>query len=296
MAGTEDPAQPDSEEPQSPNDRDELEAQVELLTEENRRLREDYVRARRSRYRRTAIALAVVGLIAVGSGLVFLDSQAVLFALGGTGIFVGVLTWYLTPEQFVAASVGERVYAAFAETGTALTTELGLQDTHIYIPWDETAGSAATQVRLFIPQQAEYDLPAATDLDSVFVITDQETERGVALYPTGGPLFREFERALADDLRASPSTLADQLVDGLVEQFELVETTTSEIDADHDQVVIGVSGSVYGSADRFDHPIASFLGVGFAVGLDRPITVEAETVEGDRADVLVTCSWSVTEG
>ncbi|MGA9402004.1 hypothetical protein [Haladaptatus sp.] len=46
-------------------------------------------------------------LVAVG-GLLFPTSRTVLFALVGTGLFGAVLIYFLTPEQFVSAAVGER--------------------------------------------------------------------------------------------------------------------------------------------------------------------------------------------
>jgi hypothetical protein len=271
-------------------DTTELTAQLEVLTEENRRLREEYARAQRTQYRRTALALAAVGTVAVLGGALFPDSRTVLFALGGTGVFAAVLTYYLTPEQFIAAEVGEGVYSALAETGSALIEELGLQDEEIYVPGPETADDPA--VRLFVPQHTEFTLPDSEALDSMFVITDAESERGVAVHPTGGPLFREFERTLSGDLHDETDLLAEQLSDGLVEQFELVESATPEIEGSDERVSVGLSGSAYGSVDRFDHPVASFLGVGFAAGLDCPVTVETTTVDDDRADYLVTCSWA----
>ena len=269
-----------------------LAAQLEVLTEENQRLREEYARSRRSEYRRTALALAAVGVLAALGGALFPDARTVLFALGGTGVFAGVLTYYLTPEQFIAAGVGEGVYAALADTGTALVTELGLQDARVYVPGVE---ADSPSVRLFVPQHGDYELPERIALDSVFVVAADETERGVALHPTGGPLFREFERTLSAELRSDPDALAAQLSDGLVEQFELARSATPEVDAEAGQVTVGITGSAYGSVDRFDHPIASFLGVGCAAGLDRPVTVEQRAVEGDRAEYLVTCSWADTE-
>lgn len=89
-------------------------ARAELLAEENRRLRAEYARTQQTRYRRTAYGLAALGVLAVLGGLLFPNARGVLFALGGTGLFGGLLTLYLTPGQFVAADVGERVYAAMA--------------------------------------------------------------------------------------------------------------------------------------------------------------------------------------
>ncbi|WP_160135408.1 hypothetical protein [Halococcus salsus] len=267
----------------------ELAAQVDILQEENQRLREEYARARRTQYRRTALALAAVGLLATLGGVALPDARTVLFALGGTGLFAAALTRYLTPEQFISASVGEGIYGSLAATEAALVTELGLQDERLYLPGPDTPNGVS--IRLFVPQQSEYERPAPAALDAVFVLTDNEAERGVALHPSGGPLFDEFRRTLSGTLADEPGTLATQLADGLVEQFELAGSATPERTNEDRQVTFAISGSAYGAVDRIDHPIASFLGVGIATGLERAITVETRAADGDRADFLVTCSW-----
>jgi hypothetical protein len=267
----------------------ELAAQVDVLQEENQRLREEYARARRTQYHRTALALAAVGLLATLGGIALPDSRTVLFALGGTGLFAAALTRYLTPEQFISASVGEGIYGSLAATEAALVTELGLQDERLYLPGPDTPNGVS--IRLFVPQQSEYEPPAPPSLDSVFVLTDDKAERGVALHPSGGPLFVEFRRTLSGALADEPGTLATQLADGLVEQFELVRSATPEFSDEGEQVTVAIDGSAYGAVDRIDHPVASFLGVGIAVGLDRAISVETRAADDDRADYLVTCSW-----
>ena len=267
----------------------ELAAQVDVLQEENQRLREEYARARRTQYRRTALALAGVGLLATLGGVVLPESRTVLFALGGTGLFAAALTRYLTPEQFISASVGEGIYGSLAATEAALVRELGLQDERLYLPGPETPNGVS--IRLFVPQQSEYTHPDPSALDTVFVLTDNEAERGVALHPSGGPLFAEFRQTLSGGLADEPVTLATQLADGLVEQFELAQSVTSDRTDEDRQVTFAISGSTYGAVDRIDHPVASFLGVGTAAGLDRAVTVETKAADGDRADYLVTCSW-----
>lgn len=267
--------------------RDELEARIEVLTEENRRLHEEYVRARRTQYRRTALALVGVGVLATVFGMIFPASRTVLFALGGTGVFAGLLTYYLTPEQFIAADVGRDIYDAHSATGTALVDELGLEDARTYVP----VADGTSPARLFVPQHSDYTLPDNDALISLFVVTDHDRERGVAVSPTGGPLFQEFERVLSDKLRPDPAILTDQLTDALTEQFELVERTQTNVDLDSGRATVGVSGSVYGPVNQFDHPVASFLGVGMAAGLDQPVTVSVTDTVDDRVDFLITCSW-----
>jgi hypothetical protein len=261
-------------------DRATLAAQVDLLREENRRLREEYTRARRSNYRRTALGLALVGAVAVGAGVLFPGTRTVLFALGATGIFGALLTYYLTPERFIAVSVGEAIYRAFAGNGRALADDLGLGEP-VYVPRE-----VADDVRLYVPQ-AEADgagtFPEDDALDPGFVIGDET--RGLALVPTGDTLFEEFERSLTGPLAGTPGTLAEQLADGLVEQFELVDG--ADVDANRERVTVGISGSAYGAVGRFDHPVASFLAGGFARAFDVPADVTVTEADG-RADVAVT--------
>lgn len=260
-------------------------AQIELLVEENRRLRSEYARARQTRYRRTALGLAAVGAVAVAAGILFPDGQQVLFALAGTGLFGGLLTYYLAPGQFVAAEVGERVYGAAATNEAALVSELGLRDDRLYLPGDDTV-----LARLFVPQYLEYDYPETLTTP----IVTEGSQRGLVLEATGSGLFEEFERALATDLATGPAELATQLTDALVEQFELARSADPDVDTDGERLTVAISGSAFGPVDRFDHPIASFLAVGVAVGLDSP--VELEVARGDdRADWLVTCRWAGDE-
>jgi hypothetical protein len=263
----------------------ELAAQVELLEDENRRLRAEYARARRSRYRRTAIGLAAVGAVAVLGGIAFPAGTTVLFSLGAIGVFAGLLTYYLTPERFVAATVGKAVYAAHANNSDAVVSELGLSEQHLYVPL-ESPTRAAT---LYVPQVEDAAVPPASALDAVFVV-GENGQRGVSLRPAGGALLVEFERTLADPLADDPASLVDQLADGLIEVFELADGVDPELSSDGTQCVFGVTGSALGSVDRFDHPVGSFLATGVAVGLDRPVEMTVTTGDG-RFDHRVTCSW-----
>jgi hypothetical protein len=260
-------------------------ARAELLAEENHRLRNEYARARQSRYRRAALGLGAIGLFAVAAGLVFPASREVLFALGATGLFGGLLTHYLTPGQFVAASVGERVYAAWAANGAAIAAELGLREERVYLP---DAGTETA--RLYVPLHAAYDAP--TDLEGPIAL--EEGERGLVLTPTGATLFEEFRRALPGDLASRPGPLAAQLCDALVEQFELADRADPDVDAADGRVTVAISGSAFGAVDRFDHPIGSFVAVGLAVGLERDVRLEVEPGD-DRADWLVTCRFETSE-
>jgi len=264
----------------------ELVARIDFLETENRRIRAAYDQERRSTYRRTVIGLAAIGVAAVVGGLAFPANGTVLFSLGGIGFFAALLTYYLTPERFVAATVGEAVYTAHADNGAAVVAELGLSERRLYLPSSESIRPAT----LYVPQTTNDATPSPDALEDLFVATE-DGERGVSMYPTGGALFGEFERALAGSLANDPDPLADQLADGLIEEFELADGVDPDVAADGTRCVFGVQGSAFGSVDRFDHPIPSFLAVGLAVGLGRP--VETEVTPGDgRVDHRVTCSWA----
>lgn len=267
----------------SPPEVDDLRAEVELLRDENRALRRAYAHSRRSTYRRTALGLLAVGVVALCGAAFLPDARDVLVSLGAVGAFGAVLTYYLTPEGFIAASVGERVYAALDESARRLVDELGLSTDRVYVPTDGTAPA-----RLYVPRREGGDPPGADALESVLVV-DGDGARGVSLVPTGGNLFEEFERALVEPLGETPSAALAQLTDAVVEEFELAAGADADLDAAGGRATVRVSDDAYGGADRLDHPVASLLGVGLANALDAPITVES--ADGGE-DLLVTCRWS----
>ncbi|SDM92342.1 hypothetical protein SAMN04487949_2860 [Halogranum gelatinilyticum] len=280
------PSPEDTQTDRSATDSD-LRAELELLREENQRLRGQYVRARRTSYRQSALGLVSIGVVSAIGALLFPAAQTVLFALAGIGLFAGVLTYYLTPERFIAADVGERIYAALMTNETAIVRELGLSDTRVYIPHERQTA------RLFVPQHSQFDVPSEGDLESTFVVTENERERGLALRPTGRNLFEEFEQTLSGPLGTTPHELRDQLTDALVNVFEVVEATTTDLDAEDGRLTVAVTDSAYTFDDDVDHPVASFVAVGLATGLGTPIqtTVTTEPGNSDDVDFRVTCRW-----
>ncbi|MFB6153909.1 MAG: hypothetical protein ABEJ27_06620 [Halodesulfurarchaeum sp.] len=251
-----------------------------VLAAENRRLREAYRSAHQSRYRRTAIGLlALAGVAALGA-VVFPDTRAVLVALAGTAAFAAVLTYYLTPERFVAASVADRIHAATAATYASLFAELDLADTHVYTPHD-----GADPAVLYVPVHRTTDLP--TELDDRLVLED-DAAQGVTVRASGGELWTAFEPALGTPLEdADPGTVAETVADGVVEQFELAAHV--DCDVGEGRVTYAVEDPALGPLTDVDHPVTSFLAVGTATGLDAPVTVEVEA--GEDTD-LVTCRWA----
>lgn len=282
MSGSENTSGPAEEEPP----RNELVTQLELITAENQRLRASFERAKQTQYRRTALGLAVVGSIAALAGLAVTQAQTVLLALGGTGLFGAVLTYYLTPTTFVAADVGRDVYASLAENERDIVGELGLSDRRVYVPALSESGPA----RLFVPQFEEYEVPAEETLTGQTFVSEAGPTRGVVLTPSAGQLFEAMETALTGPLAETPVEIGSQLTDALVEQFELVASAEVDHDPEGNRLTVGLDGSVYGPPDQFDHPVVSFLAVGTAVGLDRPVTATVTRTDGSP-QYRITLRW-----
>ncbi|WP_121820743.1 hypothetical protein [Halostella salina] len=266
---------------------DDLQLRLELLREENERLRRSYAVARRTSYRRSALGLAGVGAVALAGAVLFPATRDVLLALGGTGLFAAILTYYLTPERFIAADVGSSVYGAMAETEAALVEDLGLTDRTVYVPTDASDPLAW----LYVPQHVDYTLPDADALTAPLVVGDDPAERGASFRPTGDPLVREVERARSGDPGAEPAAVVEGLADAVGEQFELAEDLRVDVDSEDARATVAVRASAFGSLDRFDHPVQSVLAVGLAQALDTPVTGETTRAENERADYLVTLRW-----
>lgn len=230
-------------------------------------------------YRRSVIGFAAVGLVAAVGGLILPGARQVLFAFTGTALFGGVLAYQLSSDRFIEAAVGERLVASAAFNHAAIADDLGLGSDRLYVPGEETQRS-----RLYVPENSSAAVPA--DLTRPFV--SEGDEGGLLLEPSGVRLVGEFERAVSGGLSTNPTRLSAQLADGLVEQFELASRVRPIVD--DGRATFRVDDSVLGPVDRFDHPIASFLAVGLAVGLDRTITLDVRPGD-DRADWLVTCRW-----
>jgi hypothetical protein len=269
-------------------DRETLLARLETLEDETERLRRELADARRRRYRRTALGLALVGALAVGGAVLFPDVREVLLALGGTGLFGALLVYYLTPERFVAASVGESVYDALAGDLEAVAAELELSEAAVYVP---VGGDPA--VRLYVPEVAEGPdaVPDPESLGDALVV--EGAYRGLSLRPTGDALRGEFSEAAAP-LPDSTPALCRAACDALLEQFELVEAADPDLDAAGGRLTVRVADSPYGPLDRLDHPVASFLASTLAAHLERP--VELSVAPGEEGSYLVTCRWAVGAG
>ncbi|WP_148416132.1 hypothetical protein [Haloferax sp. KTX1] len=266
-------------------------ARAELvdLRRENARLRQRYEALRRGRYRQTAVALAALGVAGLLGGALFPPVRETLVVLGAIGLFAAAVTRYLSPERFIPVGVGSAVFGAHARNHAAVVDELGLQDAAVYVPDADRDG-----VRLFVPEHRDYALPDAEALRDTFVVTDDDDARGVAFDPSGGGLFDEFARSLDGPLGDDPDALARQATDALVELFELAETATAETDAADGRLTVRVEGCRFAAAETFDTPVASFVAVVVARGLDAPVVTEVAA--GEETDFAVTCRWEVEDG
>jgi len=268
-----------------------LAARVERLRAENRRLKREYAAARRSRYRRTALGLYAVGAVAVLAALALPDAREVLFALGATGLFAGVLTYYLTPERFLSERVGEGVTAASAATLAALAADLGLAEPRVYLPVD---GEAETDVLLFLPQTARYEVP--DDPDPGVHAPDDSGTRGLVVVPAGGPLLRELERGLDGGLAADPGRLADQAAEA-VEAFELATSAAAETapvgdtEAESGRLTLRCTEPAFGPPTREDHPVASLTAALVARGRETPVELRVDRSPADPDEYLITAAW-----
>lgn len=274
---------PDTEATEA-DDEEDIESTIAELEAELARLREEYDAARRTQYQRTAVGLGIIGIVALASGAAIVPVREVLTVLGVTGLFGAVITYYITPETFIAADIGERVSADLAENLGEIVVELGLTTNRIYIPTETTPS-----VRLFIPRVDPYSIPDTDALTDTLVITSKKETHGIALTPAGNRLFDSFEQTRDGPLTADPTVVADQLATGLTDGLELAadvetERTTEQI------ITVRMTQTQFGTADRFDNPATSFFAVGLATALNTPIEVEYHDTEQPRT-IRANFSW-----
>jgi hypothetical protein len=253
----------------------ELETVTDVLQTENERLRTDYARARVISYRKTALALAVIGIVATLGGVMLPDVRAVLFVTGAIGLFSGVMTWSLTPGRVVPVSVGESVYDGAMMTLTDLKDELGLQPITVYVP-------RGTQTRGFIPREHDFEIPE--NISHVFP-GDTSGSGGLTFTPSGQELTREV-----DEIRTAqdPSTAlgaVEQIANSLVEHFEVADEIVVKKSKRVRKVEITVSGSAFGPLTRLDHPIVSALACAAAQSANAPVVIDS--VDDTRLALLV---------
>lgn len=268
------------------------EERLNRLLAENERLRSRRRPGRGTRHRMLALALAGAGVVALAAGWYLPDTREVLFVLGGTGLFAAILVVFLTPERYVPASVSAGVYTALSANLAAMVGQLGLTDVRVYVP-REAPGPGT--VSLFVPLRTDFELPPTEALEDPFVVAGEEAARGVSLRPSAGDLLEDFATTESSGFLTGPEPLAEQLADGLVSGYGLVDDVAHEVDADGGRADFAVSGALFGPVDRFDDPVSSFLAGGIALGQWRPVSVAVSAHGGDDYDHVVTCRWSTDE-
>ena len=238
-------------------------------------------RSSRTTYRRLAVGLGVLGGIAAVGGVIFAGYREMLFAFAAVGLFGGVLAHAFTNDRFVSAKIPEHISSTASVNESVVADELGFRGDRVYVP-----NGKSPPVTLVIPEDQQHD----PSVDRTLGVRVEGDARELVLEPLGSGLLRELTEFLVADLASKPDLLAVQLTEGLVEHFELVRDATTTIDPDGGHATIGITDSALGPVDQFDHPIPSFLAVGFATGLDRPVTLDI--TRGDEPEEwLITCTW-----
>jgi hypothetical protein len=242
-----------------------------------------------------ALTIVAFGVLALVGGVIFADVRAILYVLFWTFLFAVVLFRFLTPERRVRATVAEKVYAAPAANTAALVEADDQANAHVYVP-KRAERPDDVPARLVVSPHYSLDSESidATSPEPSFEFLDTDRPREVSLQPSGGRLFREFESMLRGDLSESPDELAVQLADGVTEGLELADRVVLSAGPTERQVAFEVADSPYGPVDRFDHPVQSFLAVGLAAGLARPVVAETTAKEGDSG-YAVRCRWETSE-
>jgi hypothetical protein len=195
-----------------------------------------------------------------------------------------VVLFLVRPSATSTADPVEEVYTAYAANVGALARDVAVGDRHVYAPTTYTT-EGFTGVALTVPADEREQVSIDRNRRPVFDTDERST---ITLYPTGGALFDAFEGMVVTDLSSDPVELAAQLADGLVLGLELAESVDPDVDVESGTATVAVTEPRFGSLDQFDHPVASFLAVGFATGLDVAVTLEAE------ADRIV-CRWAPEE-
>lgn len=261
-----------------------VDARLTSLVAENSRLRADHdAQVRGSRLRRAALVIGALGVVFGLVGVAFPELRTVAISLAGVGLFTSVLLYYTTSERFVSLHVAERIHDPLAEGREALVGTFGVADRRVYVPISDDPPRARV---LALPAGA--DVPPVTAVESVVVdaAAGGEPTDGLSFRPSGEELFATYAPRLDEDIDVQPDELGTELAEVVVEEFELAADIEVEAELDAGRLRVDVVDAAFGPATRFDHPIASFFGTGFAVVLREAVRVdaagEAEGREGER--------------
>ena len=212
---------------------------------------------------------AGAGVVSILGGGFASDPRQVLFALGITGLFAGLLTYLVTPRHFVHATTADQLH------------DVLVKNLAIHVPCVERQCE-----RTYIPQDEQEPGDGCVLL---FFSCEDEHQPGVSVYPTGDALLGELVDHARMIISDSPAELSRQIADGLENGLELVEDATCVVDPLDRSATVQIEGSVVGTIGQFDDPVTSFVGTAFAFGLDQPTKVTVHDAENDR--VTISCQW-----
>lgn len=259
-----------------------IDERLAALKAENERLRAEYRRAMQSRYHNAAKALAVLGVVAVGFSLVLPGSRDVLMALAATGFFGAVLIYYLTPDRLLVASLAEHTITTYGANLNAQIDELGLEETFVYVPRGEFG-----DVRLFLPQHAQFEIPDESGLEETFIVSRTDEERGVALDPVGEAILGDVS-SYPPRTDAPASVFATTLTEILVEVLEIADSV--EVQGEAGDLIFTWDGGLAATGEYPDNPLMSVIGTGMATHVGRPVSL---TVEQEAKSVR--CRWETPD-
>ena len=234
------------------------------------------------RLRVAVYSLGILGIMMGAAGIVFVDARTILFALCGTGLFAAILLYVLIPERLLTATLARHTYAPLAEIGPLLVDTIGLPDRRVYAPVQ------GDQVRLIIPDGDDTSVTG----DGMLVFDDYHGNefRGVELPTTGDELLAEFRDRTNSTLATDAQELVMQLLDVLVEEFELVEGADGRAQPLDGHAVITIERSHYGPPTTFDHPVSAFLAAGLAAGLETPVSLDP-IQQDEHGRYVISCRW-----
>jgi hypothetical protein len=216
--------------------------------------------------------LGAVATVASAAGVVPAAQQGVVAALGGASVFLALLTLALAPAGHPDRDAA--LFDRLAGNHERAVADLGLSSVQFYVPTGDSP-----PVRLFVPRDPDAPVPSVDKLSATFVGRRAGGELlGMALDPTGLALLQEADLTLADE----PRTLAGALCGALVDRLEVAEIAQPNVDVATGRATVAFRGTAYGPVESFDHPARSFVGVGLALGLARPVRMEViETADGE---------------
>ncbi|MUV86830.1 hypothetical protein GJ631_09695 [Natronomonas sp. CBA1123] len=199
---------------------------------------------------------------------------ATVATLAGTALVAGLLNHLLVSGRELPPAVTESVYTAFASAAENVVAERGLSEHRVYVP-----ASGRSSARLVVPATSADPLQRDWGADDAVGPDD------AVFTPTGEPLYRSFRRTRPPADATDPERTLSRLGDALDNGFELVDGVA--VTAEDGEAAVSFEACVLPDADRIDHPVPSFLAVGFAREFGRPVVVDSVRSDTDGSGTVV---------